>query len=79
VPIAAGACKTSQTQHGLLTRLKFWRRRDVKHDIRTHIEQLKKRLEEREATLEDKLKERNVKSEQVEATLCSHVSKLEEV
>jgi hypothetical protein len=42
---------------GILKKLRLWRRRDVRSDVQKHIEELETTLQEREATLEEKLKE----------------------
>jgi hypothetical protein len=63
--------------------LKFWRKRRYEGgDVQKHIEELESTLQERDATLavqEEKMKEQNIKSEQVEANLRSRISELEEV
>jgi hypothetical protein len=66
----------------LLRKLKFWRKRKVEDDVLKYIKELESTLQENEATIatqEERMKEQNIKSEQVEATLRSRLSELEEV
>jgi len=72
--------KTILTQHGLLKKLKFWRRRrDVGADFQKCIEERQTQLEKRDPKqeqleacnieLEEKLAKQNIENEQVETTL----------